>query len=68
MTTRLICFKRRAQAEPEDLRESFDCQPGNKASGVDGISKRQYADNVEDKLVKLSAAVRRLGYKPQPVC
>ena len=81
MTTRLICFKRRAQAEPgtrfnalmgllaepEGLRESFDCQPGNKASGVDGISKRQYADNVEDKLVKLSAAVRRLGYKPQPV-
>ena len=81
MTTQLICFKRRAQAEPgtrfnalmgllaepQGLRESFDRQPGNKATGVDGISKRQYAQNVDDKLGQLSAAVRRMGYKPKPV-
>ena len=81
MTTRLICFTRRAQeepaarfnalmallAEPEGLRESFECQPGNKASGIDGILKQEYAQGVEDRLGRLSAAVRRLGYKPQPV-
>ena len=55
MTTRLICFTRRAQetgvrfnalmgllAEPEGLRESFESQPGNKAPGVDGIRKQEY--------------------------
>jgi RNA-directed DNA polymerase len=51
-------------AEPEGLRESFDSQPGNKAPGVDGIRKQEYAQSVE---ARLSAAVRRLGYQPKPV-
>ena len=80
MTTRLNCFTRRAQepgvrcnalmgllAEPEGLRESFESQPGNKAPGVDGIRKQEYAQGVEGKLAQLSAAVRRLGYQPKPV-
>ena len=80
MTTRLNCFTRRAQepgvrfnalmgllAEPEGLRESFESQPGNKAPGVDGIRKQEYAQGVEGRLVELSAAVRRLGYVPKPV-
>ena len=81
MTTRLICFTRRAQeepgarfnalmgllAEPEGLRESFKCQPGNKAPGIDGVRKQEYAQGVEDRLGKLSAALRRLGYRPKPV-
>lgn len=81
MTTRLICFTRRAQAEPgarfnalmgllaepEGLRESFERQPGNKAPGVDGVRKQEYAQGVEGRLVELSSAVRRLGYRPKPV-
>jgi len=80
MTTRLDCLRRRAQqpgvrfnalmgllSEPEGLRESFDHQPGNKAPGVDGVRKQVYAQGVEGKLVKLSATVRRLGYRPKPV-
>jgi retron-type reverse transcriptase len=81
MTTRLICFTRRAQAEPgarfnalmgllaepEGLRESFENQPGNKAPGVDGVRKQEYAQGVEGRLVELSSAVRRLGYRPKPV-
>ena len=80
MTTRLNCFTRRAQepgarfnalmgllAEPEGLRESFESQPGNKAPGVDGIRKQEYAQGVEGRLVELSAAVCRLGYVPKPV-
>lgn len=78
MTTRLNCFTRRAQepgvrcnalmgllAEPEGLRESFESQPGNKAPGVDGIRKQEYAQGVEGKLAQLSAAVRRLGVSAQ---
>ena len=80
MTTRLICFTRRALepgvrfnalmgllAEPEGLRESFESQPGDKAPGVDGIRKQEYAQGVEGRLVELSATVRRLGYRPKPV-
>jgi RNA-directed DNA polymerase len=75
MTTRLNCFTRRAQepgrrfnalmgllSEPEGLRESFESQPGNKAPGVDGMRKQEYAQGVDDRLTTLSAAVRRLGY------
>ena len=75
MTTRLICFTRRARAElgarftalmgllaePEGLRESFENEPGNKAPGVDGEQKQEYAQGVEGRLVELSSAVRRLG-------
>jgi group II intron reverse transcriptase/maturase len=81
MTTRLIGFTRRALAEPgtrfnalmgllaepEGLRESFERQPGNKAPGVDGVRKQEYARGVERRLGELSSAVRRLGYRPQPV-
>lgn len=54
-------------AEPEGLRESFEAQPGNKAPGVDGVRKADYAQGVEDRLDRLSAALRRMGHVPKPV-
>lgn len=81
MTTRLICFTRRAQeepglrftalmgllSEPEGLRESFEAQPGNKAPGIDGVRKQHYGQDAEGRLGQLSEALRRLGYRPKPV-
>ena len=80
MTTKLDHFTQKARAEPklrfnslmgllfdvEGLRASFERQDGRKASGVDGISKTDYAEGLEDRLSDLSNRLRRLGYRPQP--
>jgi len=80
MTRRFIGFTQRANVEPglrfnalmgllsdpQGLRESFERQPGNKAPGIDGVSKAQYAQDVEQHLSELSERVRRLGYRPKP--
>jgi RNA-directed DNA polymerase len=50
----------------DGLKTSFDRQPGNKAVGVDGISKADYASNLVDNLADLSVRVRRMGYRPKP--
>jgi RNA-directed DNA polymerase len=79
MTTQFIHFTQRALREPElrfnalmgllsdpqGLRESLECQPGNKAPGVDGVRKAQYEQDAEDKLAGLSQRIRRQGYRPQ---
>ena len=53
--------------DPEGLNASFERQPANKAPGVDGMRKAEYADGVAERLVDLSARLRRLGYRPRPV-
>ena len=53
--------------EPEGLRESFVRQDGRKAPGVDGVRKADYAEGVQANLEELSARIRRLGYRAQPV-
>jgi len=53
--------------DPDGLRESFGRQDGRKAPGVDGVRKEDYAKGVEARLKDLSARIRRLGYRPQPV-
>ena len=53
--------------DPEELRESFERQDGRKASGVDGVKKADYAEGLEEKLVDLSARLRRMGFRPKPV-
>ena len=52
--------------EREALRESFERQDKNKACGVDGIRKEDYGVGLEERLVKLSDRLRRLGYLPKP--
>lgn len=46
---------------------SFDVQPGNKAAGIDQVSKSDYAYDVDARINALSVKLRRLSYRPQPV-
>ncbi len=50
----------------QGLRKSFERQRGNKAPGIDGVSKAQSAQDVEQRLLGLSERVGRLGYRPKP--
>jgi len=54
-------------SDPEGLRESFERQDGRKAPGVDGMRKDDYGVDLDQHLEELSARLRRLGYRPQPV-
>jgi RNA-directed DNA polymerase len=53
--------------DPEGLNASFERQAANKAPGVDGMRKAEYADGLPERLVDLSARLRRLGYRSKPV-
>ena len=50
----------------ETLRACFEALPGNRAVGVDGVTKEQYGANLEENLTDLSARLRNFGYRPQP--
>ena len=50
----------------EGLRDSFKRLPGNKAPGVDGVRKDDYAKDLDRKLEDLSRRLRDLAYVPQP--
>ena len=52
--------------DPEGLNASFERQ-ANKAPGVDGMRKAEYAEGLPERLADLSARLRRLGYRPKPV-
>jgi RNA-directed DNA polymerase len=39
---------------------------GNKAVGVDEVTKSMYAEDLEANLQDLSARLKRMGYRPQP--
>lgn len=54
-------------ADPEALLASFHRQDARKAVGVDGVSKNDYAQGLNERIEALSASVRRVGYRPQPV-
>jgi group II intron reverse transcriptase/maturase len=53
--------------DPEGLNASFERLAANKAPGVDGMRKAEYADGAAERLADLSARLRRLGYRPKPV-
>lgn len=53
-------------SNPFDLLASFDEQPGNKAKGIDGISKADYEVDVVERIKALSVNLRNLSYKPKP--
>jgi group II intron reverse transcriptase/maturase len=50
----------------ENLRACFEALPGNRAVGVDGVTKEQYREQLDANLEELSARLRRMGYRPQP--
>jgi group II intron reverse transcriptase/maturase len=80
MTTKLICFTQWVREipqprytalmgmlyDPEGLRESYESQPGNKAVGIDGIRKADYALDLDVRLTALSQQLQQCAYRPRP--
>lgn len=52
--------------DADNLRACYDTLPANKATGVDGVTKREYGKNLEENLQDLSARLKRMGYRPEP--
>jgi len=50
----------------DNLRVCYETLDGDKAVGVDGVTKEQYGDNLEGRLQDLSERLKRMGYRPQP--
>lgn len=51
---------------PEGLHASFQKQAGNKAPGIDGLRKVDYAATAEKRLGELSSELRKLTWRPRP--
>jgi len=80
MSTNLSRIGERARKEPnlvftslyhhvtdvDNLRACYEAIDGNKAVGVDGVTKEQYGSNLEENLQGLSNRLKRMGYCPQP--
>ena len=49
------------------LEESYYKLKGNKASGVDKVTKEQYGDKLSENLADLVGRMKKQAYKPQPV-
>lgn len=52
---------------PEGLLDSFRNLASNKAPGVDGVRKANYAEGLDGSIEDLSGRLRRGSYRPQPV-
>lgn len=50
----------------EMLKDCHDKMDGNKAVGIDGITKEDYGRNLEENLEKLVESLKRKSYKPKP--
>jgi RNA-directed DNA polymerase len=50
----------------DNLRACYDTLEAGKATGVDGVSKREYGKNLEENLRELSERLKRMGYRPGP--
>ena len=50
----------------DNLRACYDSLPADKASGVDGVTKAEYGEDLEEHLRDLSARLKRMGYRPAP--
>jgi group II intron reverse transcriptase/maturase len=80
MSTNLTWIGERARKQPElvfsslyhhvsevdNLRACYEALDGNKAVGVDGVTKKEYGRNLNENLHDLSVRLKRMGYKPQP--
>jgi retron-type reverse transcriptase len=50
----------------ELLKECHEKMDGDKAVGIDGITKEEYGKNLEENLDKLVERLKKKSYKPQP--
>jgi len=80
MTTKLTSLTLRAEREPkckfvslahlltvDFLKESFWKLKRDKASGIDGVSVKEYEVNLDERIKGLVAKLETKKYKPQPV-
>jgi group II intron reverse transcriptase/maturase len=51
----------------ENLQACFEALDGRKALGVDGVSKAEYGQNLEENLRELHRKLRQMSYRPQAV-
>jgi RNA-directed DNA polymerase len=80
VTTNLTRIGEKARKEPDlvftslyhhicdvdNLRVCYDRLEAKKATGVDGVTKEEYGENLEDNLQDLSERLKRMGYHPSP--
>lgn len=52
--------------DEDNLRACYDALDADKATGVDGVTKQEYGENLEENLRDLSRRLRRMGYRPGP--
>jgi len=50
----------------ELLKECFMELDGSKATGIDKVTKKEYAENLEDNLNNIVERLKRMGYRPSP--
>lgn len=50
----------------ENLRACYDALDGDKAVGVDGVTKEQHGEDLEENLQGLADRLKRMGYRPRP--
>ena len=48
----------------DNLRDCYETLKADKAVGVDGVTKEQYGENLEENLQNLSDRLKRMGYRP----
>ena len=51
----------------ESLLECFHSLDGKKAAGISGMTKSEYADNLEGNIENLLADMKKMAYRPRPV-
>lgn len=51
----------------QSLAACFDELDGTKAVGIDGITKAQYGENLDENLHDLVERMKRMAYRPQPI-
>jgi len=50
----------------DNLRACYDTLQADKATGVDGVTKEEYGNKLEENLRDLSGRLQRTGYRPGP--
>jgi len=51
----------------DTLKESYEKQPKGKAVGVDGVTKEEYGEELDENLETLLGRMKKFSYKPYPV-
>jgi hypothetical protein len=56
----------RLLGDVDNLRACYDTLEARKATGVDGVTKKEYGEELEENLRDLSERLKRMGYRPEP--